>query len=124
MKVLSLTRQILVIIGLCELNGKDGPIRTKCHQRMSFSIILTTIIAMEVCSVLYIWDHLKIGDIESSLYAAFQLAGASCIICSIITIAYQKNKVRSILDGFQAIVDYCKPNRFIHGQSVITDSPD
>lgn len=108
MEVLRLTRQILVIIGLCELSGNEWLIRTKCHQRISFSIILTIIIAMEVSSILYAWDHLRIGDLENSLYAAFQVAAAFCIIGSLITISYQKKKVRKILHGFQLVADYCK----------------
>lgn len=116
MHVLRLTREILVIVGLCELIGNEWLIRTKCRQRMSFSIILTVIIAMEVASILYVWDHLKIGDLEGSLYAAFQVAAAFCIIGSLITISYQKKKVRMILDGFQAVADNCKANsiRSIH----------
>lgn len=103
-----MTRKILVILGLCELSGNEWLIRTKCHQRMSFSIILTVIVAMEVSSVLYVLEYLKIGDLENSLYAAFQVAAAFCIIGSLITISYQKKKVRTILDGFQVVADKCK----------------
>lgn len=108
MEVLCLTREILVIIGLCELTGNEWIIRTRLRQRLSFSIILTVMIAMEASSILYVWNHLRIGDLESSLYAAFQVAAAFCIIGSLITISYQKKKVQTILDGFQAVVDNCK----------------
>lgn len=124
MRVLRLTRQILVTIGLCELIGNEEPIRTKRRQRMSFSVILTVMIAMEVTSVLYAWDHLRVDDLENSLYAAFQVAAAFCIIGSLITISYQKTKVRTVLDGFQAIVDNCKISRLRLTQTVITRFAD
>lgn len=110
MEVLRLTRAILVIIGLCELNGNECFIRTECAQRASFLTILTVIVAMEVSSIIYVLDHLRIGDLESSLYAAFQVAAAFCIIGSLITIHFQKRKVRAILDGFQVVADKCNSN--------------
>lgn len=120
MQVLRLTRKILVIIGLCELSGNEWLIRTKFRQRLCFSTILTVIIAMEVSSILYVWHHIRIGDIENSLYAAFQVAAAFCIIGSLITIFFQKKKVRAILDGFQVVANNCKLiNSFVFHASTL-----
>lgn len=63
---------------------------------------------MVVSSVLYAWDHLRIGDLEKSLYAAFQVAAAFCIIGSLVTISFERKKVRRILGGLQLVADKCK----------------
>lgn len=107
MEVLRLIREILVFIGLCELNGSEAFVRTKWHQRFHFTIILFTIIAMDLSSVIYGWKHVKIGDVENSLYAAVQGSASFCIIGSLITIAWHKKKVGEIFDKFQVLADNC-----------------
>lgn len=108
MQVLPFTRKILVTIGLCEFTDSVWFIRTQFHQRICFATILIVIVAMEVCSLLYVWNHLRIGDIEGSLYAAFQVAAAFCIIGSLLTISQKRREVRLIFERFQTIVDECK----------------
>lgn len=58
-----------------------------------------------VCSTDYMMRRLLMGEMEMSLYGGFQVAAAVCDICCATTIIIHRQKVRTVIDGFQQIFD-------------------
>lgn len=103
-EIISTIQGILTFAGLCTRKGGNDR-RTNIQQRLVFSCILMLYLLFEVASTIYVVRHLKIGDIENSLYAGFQVLAIFSTIGCFLTVGYHKQKVRIIIAEIQKLVD-------------------
>lgn len=69
---------------------------------------------MNVTATIYMVRHLQMGDIENSLYAALDVPATLLVIGTYLTMVYNKEKVRKVLDDFQEIFDKCNDGILHH----------
>lgn len=103
MNVLKSIRTVFAYLGY--LPGK-GIFKNKFSNKIASLINLMLVLTFEFTSLIYMVGHLKIGDIENSLYAGFQAAALLPAIGSFSTLMYHKRKIWKILDSFQRIFDH------------------
>lgn len=112
-EIIKTIQRILIGTGLCTRKGGNDR-RTNIRQALVFSFILILYSLFELASTVYVVRHLRMGDIENSLYAGFQVAAIFSTIGCFLTVGYRKQEVRTIIDEIQKIVDeseYIKDRR-------------
>lgn len=109
MKILRTVRVIFTFVGLCS-NDPHQATKSKWNYGpvLLFIILFMALVMLEVSSILYFVDHLKMGDIKNSLFAAFQFTGAIALSGSFLLIFVTRRNVRSTFDGFQNAFNQCK----------------
>lgn len=108
MKILHTIRVIFTSIGLCSHNPHEATsLKWKYVPTVLFIILFLALVVLELSSILYFVEHLKIGDVKNSLFAALQFTGAFSLTGSFLLICYSKRNVRSALDGFQNAFNRC-----------------
>lgn len=109
MKLLRIIRAIFTSFGLCALAPHQSTkIKWEFCQIVLFTCLCFLVFLLEVSSVLYFWNHLKMGDIKNSLFAALQFTAVISLIGSLLLIRYWRRNVRSVIDGFQNAYDQCE----------------
>lgn len=107
MEIIETIQRIFTFTGLCTRKGGNDR-RTNIYQALVFTFILMLYSLFGLASSVYVVRHLRMGDIENSLYAGFQVAAIFSAIGSFLTVGYRKQKVRIIIDKIQKIVDDSK----------------
>lgn len=106
MKIFELTQQKFLSIGYLSDVRSSGHGYYHIVVPIVISILL---IAMEVMAAIYAVLHFQMGDIENSLYAGLDVPGTILVIGTYLTVLYNKQKLRKVIDSFQEIFDSCKP---------------
>lgn len=110
MQIINPVQKVLKFIGLCSVSNKY----LRFGQQLVWTCVFTELIFMTSASGLYVLEALKIGDVENSMFAGFQMAAALCDFGSVITMVHHKKGVRKILEELQTIYDHCKSPSAFH----------
>lgn len=105
MQVLKIVQDVLKLIGLCSVPGKYLQFQQKI---ICLFVLLVLVTGMSLGSAVYIFYHMKMGEVENSLYAFFQFAAAFGDANMILAISFQREKVKKIIDELQSLYDQCK----------------
>lgn len=109
MKIFESTQQKFISIGYL------SDVRSSGHGYYHIAVptvISILLIAMEVTAAIYAMQHFLMGDIENSLYAGLDVPGTILVLGTFLTILYNKEKLREVIDSFQEIFDSCKAMHF------------
>lgn len=107
MKILRNNRRAFALMGFLS----DERIFAFPHGHTIANFLFVLILVVEdVTSITYMMRHLKIGDMQNALYASLQIPAVVPAIVILITMMYDKDKVRDVIGGFQKICDQCNPN--------------
>lgn len=109
MQLLRMIRMIFTAFGLCAIGPHHSTkVKWEFCPIVLFTCLCLMLFVLEVSSVLYFWNHLKMGDIKNSLFAALQFTAVISLIGSLLLIRYWRRNVRSVIDGFQNAFDQCE----------------
>lgn len=106
MKVLKLNQQFSTLIGVCSLREQSGW-RMKIMQKLCTVSFLAGLLAYGGTSVLYAEEHLRLGNIQNSLFALIQVSAALSMFTSSISLSLRKKGLRNFFDRAQANFDEC-----------------
>lgn len=107
MQTLHVSRRVITTFGMCPLPSGSGFCST-IGQIVTMTVAMALLVHLVFFSVCYVWQHLKMNDIEGSTFAVMQvIAVFSSIACFISLISHRKS-VAHYFDRIQSIVDYCK----------------
>lgn len=111
MKILESIRQKISFIGYLT---DEGIFRNTFYHAIVSVVLILIVFTFQLTAAIYVLRHLQIGDIENSLYAGLDVPATSMLIGTLLTILYNKKKVREVIDNFQNIFDKCKDRDAIH----------
>lgn len=106
MQILKVNRRLSQIIGICSLpDGSD--IRARIGQIFGIILVFAGLSAYGGLSVLYVVEHLRMGDIENTIFALIQVIGVLSTFASVISLLARKKSARNFFDTLQDIFDQC-----------------
>lgn len=109
MKILLNTRRAFSFAGYLT---KERIFTFKFGHEIASSLIILSLILIEVGSIVYVLRHLKIGDYQNCLYGSLQIAGVLPVIAIFVAMMYHKDRVHDVIGGFQKIFDQCNGDGF------------
>lgn len=107
MQILAFSRRISVLCGVCSPANESG-FRVRFGQNLIISFIVTNLTLAFSSYTMYALHELDKGEIAEFLFGSLQVAAVSSTLLSYISIAYQRQNMRKVLDGLQMIFDQCK----------------
>lgn len=107
MQTLQVSRRIITIFGMCTLADGSG-FGSKVGQIITMILALIMLIQLDWFSVCYVWQHLKVDDVQSSTFALMQVIAVFCTIASFILLIYHRTSVCHFFEQIQSIVVQCK----------------
>lgn len=107
MQTLQVSRRIITAFGMCPLaNGVD--VWSQLGQAITMILALIILIQLDWFSVCYVWQHLKVDDIESSTFALMQVIAIFCTIASFISLIFHRKNISHFFERIQSIVEQCE----------------
>lgn len=107
MQTLQVSRRVITTFGMCPLpSGSD--FCSKIAQIVTMTVAMTLLVHLDLFSVFYVWQHLKVNDIEGSTFALMQVIAIFSAIASFVSLIFHRKSVSHYFDRIQSIVDYCK----------------
>lgn len=98
--------RLFTTVGLCSVAKKEeNSFSARFGQFCGYLILLFNLFTLDLSSGIYMWEQIKINDLENILYALIQSGATTCGILSVISIAMHKKKVRKMFDRIQYVVD-------------------
>lgn len=107
MQILSLSRRIYVLCGLCS-PSEESSVWCTLYQIFIILFILTNLVLAELSNILLALYHLKMGNIVGVLFACLQGAGVLSAFLGFIWIASQRHNMRNFFNELQNIFVQCK----------------
>lgn len=107
MQTLQVSRRVITTFGMCSL-ANERDVWSTIVQIFSMILALAMLIQLDLFSVCYVVQHLRMNDVESSTFAVMQVIAIFSTIASFVSLIYHRNSVCRFFDRIQSIVDHCK----------------
>lgn len=119
MRILGNIENAMQIIGLCTIPSALA----RTRQIMIFSFVMVVQTFKCTSSLVYIREHMRIGDLENSVYALFHVAASTGDMGCMTAMKLQMENVKKIFDEMQSLYDQCEClNRIFRFRNLISFS--
>lgn len=105
-KALPIFRSFFIVMGACD-DANLSSCQKNCFTIMSV-VISVLVLSLFCISTLYCVIHIRAGDLETSIYAFFQMAATGLALPSFIWIVSKKMRMKMAFDKFQELIDNCE----------------